>query len=104
MMDFTWHLRSCQLDHMSMWISYTGPMAGGAFPPGDPAPRAVNEAFFKQVCPKERRTNITIEEVNQGLQGKPVIDVVDKYVQILKDLPDGCVELKGGMEHPFDWM
>ena len=79
-------------------------MAGGAFPPGDNAPRAVSEAFFKQVCPEERRTIISIKEVNEGLGVNPVIGVVDKYVQVLKDLPDGCVELKGGNEHPFDWM
>lgn len=79
-------------------------MAGGSFPPGDSAPRAVNEDFFKKVCPKERRYVVSIKTVNEGIEWKPVKDVVETYVGVLKDIPEGCVELAGNMEHPFDWM
>lgn len=79
-------------------------MAGGSFPPGDSAPRAVSEEFFNHVCPAERRTNISIKAVNEGLEYRPVMEVIEKYVKLLKEMPDGCVELYGGLEHPFDWM
>ena len=51
-------------------------MAGGAFPPGDTAPRAVSEEFFNSVCPKERRYYVNISEVNEGIVWGPVSGVV----------------------------
>lgn len=79
-------------------------MAGGAFPMGDSAPRAVNEDYFNEVCPKEQRSVIRIKAVNKGLEGKPVKEVVETYVKLLKDIPDGCLELAGTFEHPFDYL
>lgn len=78
-------------------------MAGGPFPPDRPAPRAVTKEFFEQVCPKERRTRISIEETNKDVKDVPVIDVLNKYVSILASSNDSCVELYGNMEHPFDF-
>ena len=78
-------------------------MAGGPFPSDHPAPRAVTKEFFLQVCPEERRTRISIEDTNKGLENAPVIDVLNKYVSILANNNDTCVELYGDMEHPFDF-
>ncbi|KAI5118047.1 hypothetical protein M0805_005895 [Coniferiporia weirii] len=80
-----------------------GPIAGGNFPPEHPAPRAVSEEWFKKVCPEERRTKVGIKDLNEGLNGATVQAVVEKYVDKLLNMPEGCVELNGGMEHPFDW-
>lgn len=78
-------------------------MAGGPFPADRPAPRAVTREFFEQVCPMSRRTRISIEETNKDIKDAEVIDVLDKYVGILANSNDSCVELYGEMEHPFDF-
>ena len=80
-------------------------MAGGDFPTGVSAPRAVSKAYFNEVvCPNGQRSVIRIKAVNKDLEGKPVKEVLDTYVKLLRDVPDGCVELAGFMEHPFDFL
>ena len=79
-------------------------MAGGPFPPEHPNPRAVTVEFFNQVCPENKRTRVSIKEMNDGLGGRPPIEIVEKYVSMLLAMADGCVELYGEWEHPFDWM
>ena len=95
----------CQRDSLVFCYFHTaGPIVGGPLPPGDRAPRAVNEDFFNRVCPYDRRKFIDIQEVNNGLKTKPTLDYLKTYVKLLSELPDGCVELRGGWDHPFDWM
>lgn len=84
-------------------MDLTGPVAGGSFPPDDLSPRAVNKEFYDQVCPDERRVSLSIEQINSGLKGRPVLERVEKYVEALRSVPEGCVVLSGWMEHPFDW-
>ena len=81
----------------------TGPLAGGPFPPGDNHPRSVNEEYYKRVSEGKDIARLSIKELNEGLEGKPTIAILEKYVRILKDTPEGCVELFGGSEHPFDF-
>ena len=54
--------------------------------------------------PKERRKRLSIVELNEGLLWRPVVEVVDKYVKALEETKEGCVELYGHRDHPFDWM
>lgn len=81
-----------------------GPLAGGPFPSDQPNPRSVNVEYFEKVCPFDRRTRLSIKELNEGLEGRPVIEVVEKYAAKLLAMTEGCVELYGDLEHPFDWM
>lgn len=69
-----------------------------------PNPRAVSVEFFNQVCPEDKRTRISIKEINEGLGGRSPLGILQKYSTKLLGMSDGCVELYGFMEHPFDWM
>lgn len=85
-------------------FSATGPMAGAtSFLPGDNHPRAVSIEYFDKICPYERRTFVEIKDVNEGLEGRTVEEVLQKYVHVLSAMNETCVELRGGIEHPFDW-
>ncbi|KAH8119774.1 hypothetical protein DFH11DRAFT_1685277 [Phellopilus nigrolimitatus] len=80
-----------------------GPIAGGPFPAEHPAPRSVSVEWFRKVCPENKRTRISIKEMNEGLENATVLEVMEKYVQKLASMTEGCLELYGGMEHPFDY-
>ena len=80
-----------------------GPIAGGAFPPDVSSPRAVSAEWFKRICPRHRRTRIGIKDVNKGLENSTPLEVMEKYVRILIESQESCVELYGDMEHPFDF-
>lgn len=87
-----------------LWLIYRlGPIAGGPFPEDlQPAPpRAVSEEWFKTVCPLERTRVIIVKEVNAGLVGADALDVMNKYVEVLTEATEGCIELRGGLDHPF---
>ena len=84
--------------------AFAGPIAGGPFPLEHPNPRAVSVEFFNQVCPEDKRTRISIKEMNEGLGGRSPLKILQKYSTKLLGMSDGCVELYGFMEHPFDWM
>ncbi|KAH7103435.1 hypothetical protein BKA62DRAFT_768849 [Auriculariales sp. MPI-PUGE-AT-0066] len=89
---------------LNAWIS--GPTAGGPWPAGTDAPRAVNVAFWDQVCPSARRRILIPDEVNAELGidfTSTKGDVfMDKWAQYLLDLPDNCIELKDGTHQLFD--
>ena len=101
-------LRFTPIDHkfiifIYLFYSYKGPIVGGPFPPNKPNPRSVTIDYFDKVCPESRRKKISIREMNQGLEGKPVIEILEKYTKALKALNESCVELFGGNDHVFDW-
>ncbi|KAL5519362.1 hypothetical protein ACEPAH_1045 [Sanghuangporus vaninii] len=81
-----------------------GPISGGPFPPEHPNPRAVSVEFFDQVCPENKRSRVSIKEMNEGLEGRPPIEIMEKYASKLLGMAELCVELYGSLEHPFDWM
>lgn len=82
-----------------------GPIAGGPFPPTSPSPRAVSAEWFKEICPEERRTRISIREMNEGLRDATAEEIMNKYVDMLSSRTEGCIELFGEKdEHPFDYM
>ena len=45
-----------------------------------------------------------IKEMNEGLEWKSALEVMEKYSSKLSEISEGCVELYGVDEHPFDWM
>ncbi|KAI0354759.1 hypothetical protein OH77DRAFT_1425875 [Trametes cingulata] len=70
-----------------------GPAAGGPFPPGDPAPRAVVKEYFDEVCPPSERTVIMSDEVTNAYESDSHAGrVLDAWVEKLKSLPR-CVEI-----------
>lgn len=72
-----------------------GPVIGAPFPPGDPAPRAVSQEYFKKVCPNT--TIIDSMEVNEHLRlddRVPALDIFEKWVEKLNSIEDPCVEIK----------
>ncbi|KAJ8472331.1 hypothetical protein ONZ51_g8588 [Trametes cubensis] len=88
--DFNGHLIPSRIPLAAL---IRGPAAGGPFPPGDPAPRAVVKEYFDQVCPPSERhvmmsdevTNAWEENIHAGM-------VLDAWVEKLKHLPR-CVEI-----------
>ena len=80
-------------------------MAGGPFPSETPSPRAISAEWFKQICPEERRTRISIREMNEGLRDAGAEEIMQKYVNVLSTRKEGCIEMFGERdEHPFDYM
>jgi len=71
----------------------SGPLAGGPFPQGDDAPRAVMKDYFDQVCPK------TLVLDHRALLSRLPSDysagtLVDAWVELLNSTPERCVEIK----------
>jgi hypothetical protein len=80
-------------------------MGGGPIPSEvSPAPpRAVNEEYFRTVCPRKRTTVIRLEDISKGTDNLDAQTIMDRYVKVLRDdVKGGCVELQGN-DHPFDW-
>ncbi|KAI8981311.1 hypothetical protein BD414DRAFT_492292 [Trametes punicea] len=70
-----------------------GPAAGGPFPPGDPAPRAVVKEYFDQVCPPSERHVLRSDEVTDPWeQYSHAGNVLNTWVEKLKHLPR-CLEI-----------
>ncbi|KAJ7247751.1 hypothetical protein C8J57DRAFT_1673558 [Mycena rebaudengoi] len=74
--DYIWHpshypwprqkwLESNPRNPLTTIIS--GPIAGGAFEPGDSTPRSISEAWFDVVCPKERRRYINTRDLKPAV-------------------------------------
>ena len=69
-----------------------GPTAGGPFPEGDPAPRAVTKEFWDIVCPNPRV--IDSYEVSDHLsQEATALELLEAWVQKLDEIGDRCVEV-----------
>ncbi|KAI0327652.1 hypothetical protein GY45DRAFT_1256570 [Cubamyces sp. BRFM 1775] len=88
--DFNGHLIPSRIPLAAL---IRGPAAGGPFPPGDPAPRAVVKEYFDQVCPPSERHVMMSDEVTSAWEeGIHAGMVLDAWVEKLKHLPR-CVEI-----------
>ncbi|KAI0830864.1 hypothetical protein BC628DRAFT_1312385 [Trametes gibbosa] len=88
--DFNGHLIPSRVPLAAL---IRGPAAGGPFPPGDPAPRAVTKEYFDEVCPPSERHIIMSDEVTNAYEAEPHAgQVLDAWVEKLKNLPR-CVEI-----------
>jgi len=71
----------------------SGPLAGGPFPEGGDAPRAVMKDYFDQVCPKplvlDHEALISRLPSDYGAGA-----LVDAWVELLNSTPERCVEIK----------
>ncbi|KAG0696006.1 hypothetical protein DFH29DRAFT_243008 [Suillus ampliporus] len=102
--NFTWELDA--LDYstfngklvparipLSAFIS--GPIIGSSFPPGDPAPRAVSQEYFKKVCPNP--VIIDSWDVNEHLRlnaNVPALEIFEKWVEKLNSIDNPCIEIQ----------
>ncbi|KAF7360689.1 hypothetical protein MVEN_00800700 [Mycena venus] len=69
-----------------------GRSQGGPFEPGDPAPRAVSEAWFDVVCPRAERHYIYTRDVKPAVAEASGIDVFAHWQKVLQ-APQRCVEI-----------
>ncbi|KAL1951009.1 hypothetical protein VTO73DRAFT_158 [Trametes versicolor] len=88
--DFNGHLIPSRVPLAAL---IRGPAAGGAFAPGDPAPRAVVKEYFDEVCPPSERHVIMSDEVTNAYESEQHAGkVLDAWIDKLKTLPR-CVEI-----------
>lgn len=70
-----------------------GPLAGGPFPQGDDAPRAVMKDYFDKVCPKALVLDheALISRLGPDYSAGTLVDA---WVELLRSIPERCVEIK----------
>ncbi|CAE6416186.1 unnamed protein product [Rhizoctonia solani] len=80
----------------------SGPPAGASWGPGDDHPRAISDKWWNIVCPMPKRTVINaddvMKEIGNDLDG---ITMMNRWTSLLKDIPEGCVEIIGTQVFDF---
>ncbi|KAG8757680.1 hypothetical protein FRC11_004345 [Ceratobasidium sp. 423] len=71
------------------------PTAGGAWPTGDNAPRAVSEAWYDTICPPDARVVLDTEKVAGHIKEEDAKTLIDFWAQKLRDMDDKCIEIDG---------
>ncbi|KAJ7068982.1 hypothetical protein B0H15DRAFT_751878, partial [Mycena belliarum] len=71
----------------------SGPLAGGPWAAGDPAPRSVSEAWFDVVCPPQSRRLIRTPDVKSLIRDAPGDALFAHWQQLLLHAPEGCIEI-----------
>ncbi|KAJ7701148.1 hypothetical protein B0H17DRAFT_199634 [Mycena rosella] len=70
-----------------------GPVAGGPFDDGDPAPRAVSADWFDVVCPPRERRYINTRDVKPAVASAPGPAVLAHWQALLRAAPERCIEI-----------
>ncbi|KAF8595319.1 hypothetical protein BDV93DRAFT_501348 [Ceratobasidium sp. AG-I] len=80
----------------------SGPTAGAPWPPNDPHPRAITQAWWETVCPPPRRhvidANQVMKEIGQESDG---IRMLNEWTKVVRDAPGSCVEITGTQVFDF---
>ncbi|KAJ7617353.1 hypothetical protein FB45DRAFT_933987 [Roridomyces roridus] len=72
----------------------SGPVAGGAFEPGDTAPRSISDDWWEVVCPLASRRLINARQVKKQIPDDASgLAVLEHWQQILHDATESCVEV-----------
>lgn len=71
----------------------SGPSAGGPWDQEDAAPRAVSEAWFDVVCPKQERKIINTRDVKPALQSADGKVIFETWRRLLDESPERCIEV-----------
>ncbi|KAJ7240722.1 hypothetical protein C8J57DRAFT_1438868 [Mycena rebaudengoi] len=81
----------------------SGPIAGGAFEPGDSTPRSISEAWFDVVCPKERRRYINTRDLKPAVANASGLAILQHWQNTLLSAPENCIEVvpASADEDPF---
>ncbi len=73
----------------------SGPSAGGAWDPHDPAPRSISHRFFDVVCPPEERRIINTREIKPAIYWEPNGRVIfETWQKLLSEAPERCIEIQ----------
>jgi hypothetical protein len=72
----------------------SGPMVGGNWEAGDPAPRSVTTAYWDVVCPESERHVIYSDELKNPVRNAPGREAFEYAVKVLKELPARCVQIR----------
>ncbi|QRV94258.1 O-FucT domain protein [Ceratobasidium sp. AG-Ba] len=79
-----------------------GPTAGAPWGPGDRHPRAISDKWWRMVCPMGKRRVVNaddiMKQIGKELDGK---DNLNKWVKLLKAIPENCVEIVGTQVFDF---
>jgi len=70
-----------------------GPVAGGLWGPGDPAPRSISERWFDVVCPKSERLVLNTKDIKPAVQWENGDVIFDHWKRILREAPERCIEV-----------
>jgi hypothetical protein len=71
----------------------SGPSAGGPWVVGDPAPRAVSEAYFDIVCPRQDRKFINTRDIKPSLRDADGMVIFHHWQTLLTETKERCVEI-----------
>jgi hypothetical protein len=91
--DKTWQLKGEHWPTTPFNAFLSGPVAGGPWDPGDPAPRSVSEEYFQLVCPPHDTDVITTDSVKPSLEGADGAIIFNRWTQVIRDSPKRCVEV-----------
>ncbi|KIJ56441.1 hypothetical protein M422DRAFT_150501 [Sphaerobolus stellatus SS14] len=87
----------------------SGPTAGGPLPPALEAfsiPRAIRRDIWEKHCPLERRIILNVHDVNEELglhKNSEGREILERWAEKLREMPDECVELGPHEKHIFDF-
>jgi len=81
----------------------SGPSAGGPWDEGDPTPRAVSEAYFDLVCPRQERKIINTRDIKPPLRHADGTVIFHHWRTLLTETKERCVEITAAPreEEPF---
>ncbi|KAJ6454345.1 hypothetical protein C8R45DRAFT_601416 [Mycena sanguinolenta] len=86
--------------HTPLNAIVSGPVAGGPFEPGDPAPRSISADWFDVVCPRHERRYLNTREVKPAVAQATGTEVLAHWQTVLRDAPERCIEI---VEAKEDW-
>ncbi|KAG6827606.1 hypothetical protein H0H92_011145 [Tricholoma furcatifolium] len=78
-----------------------GTVVGQPFDEGDDAPRSVSAKYFDKVCPWHKRRIIHTGDIKPGLAWKQGDETFNAWAELLRDAPEGCIEVKASGDDKF---
>jgi hypothetical protein len=79
--------------HTPLNALISGPLVGGNWESGDPAPRSITLDWWYKVCPKADIQQIFTDELKDPVREAPGDVVFRRMVDVIRDAPGRCVEV-----------
>jgi hypothetical protein len=76
----------------------SGPVSGGLWDPGDPAPRSIGEDWFEVVCPVSERRVLNTSDIKPAVQWSQGDEIFEHWKKILLDAPERCIHVVAAPE------
>jgi hypothetical protein len=90
---YPWKTPGWPLPRTPLNALVAGPVSGGLWDPGDPAPRSINEDWFDVVCPVNERRILNTTDIKPTVNLEQGDVIFDHWKKILKDAPELCIEI-----------